>query len=123
MVAFLKDFFLLIAFPYYCPLLFSVSGILKCSSVKSLPQADNKAEENPKNENSSPCLVICVLDRLSSIFALSSPNFVVKERFSCVTEDLMCFTVLWRVLVVQVMCAYWVSNIHVLILVFLAVVI
>lgn len=105
MVAFLKDFFLLIAFPYYCPLLFPVSGILKCSSVKSLPQADNKAE-NPKNENSSPCLVICVLDRLSSIFALSSPNFVVKERFSCVTEDLTCFTILWRVLVVQVTCAY-----------------
>lgn len=83
-----RFFFLLIACPYYCPFLFPVSGILKCSSVKSLSQADSKEEENPKNENSSPCLVICVLDHLSGIFALSSPNFVLKERFSCVTEDL-----------------------------------
>lgn len=28
-----------------------------------------------------------MLDLLSSIFALSSPNFVLKERFSRVTED------------------------------------
>lgn len=60
---------------------------MKHSSVESLPLVDYKAEENPKNENGSACWVFRVLDLLSSVFARSSPNFILKERFSCVTED------------------------------------
>lgn len=61
---------------YSLPLLLS-SFFFLCfeTQFSCLSLIDNRAEENSKNENSSACWVICVLDLFSSIFALLQISF------------------------------------------------
>lgn len=88
--------------------------------VKSLPQADHKAEENPKNENSSPYLVVCWIASLVFLLFLLQILFWKKDFLVLLKTDVLYSSVASpRGLGA---CAYWVNNIHIFIHVFLAVV-